>query len=97
MPNNIEGRGLTDREMVQLCLELEKGRINSISHTMMETSHQDLRNIYQQCFTNANDNQYKLYKMMDEKGWYKTELATVEQIVKVQEYMQNNLHPDNQF
>ncbi len=33
MPNNIEGRGLTDRELVQLCLELEKGRCRSISNT----------------------------------------------------------------
>lgn len=32
---------------------------------------------------------------MDSKGWYKTELATKEQIGKVQELMQNNLHPDD--
>lgn len=97
MPNNMEGRGLTVREMLQLCLELEKGRCRSISNTMLETSHKDLREIYHQCFNNANTNQYKLYEIMDEKGWYKTEIASTENVQKVQEFMQNNLHPDNQF
>ncbi len=97
MPNNMEGRGLTDREMVQLCLELEKGRCRSISSTMLETSHKELRDIYNNCLENATDNHYKLYEVMEQKGWYKTELATPEQVIKVQEYMQNNLHPDDQF
>lgn len=97
MPNNMEGRGLTDREMVQLCLELEKGRCRSISSTMLETTHKELRDIYRQCLDNAADNQYKLYDLMDQKGWYKTELATPDQIKNVQEYMQNNLHPDDHF
>jgi spore coat protein CotF len=97
MPNNIEGRSLTDREMLQLCLELEKGRCRSISNTILETSHKQLRDIYQQCYDNANDNQYRLYEIMEEKGWYKTEIASIEEIHRVQEYMQNNLHPDKQL
>ncbi|PWW32179.1 coat F domain-containing protein [Cytobacillus oceanisediminis] len=97
MPNNIEGRGLTDREMLQLCLELEKGRCRSISNTMLETSHGELREIYHQCFNNANSSQYTLYGILNEKGWYKTNLASTDEITKVQEFMQNNLHPDNQF
>lgn len=97
MPNNIEGRGLTDREMVQLCLELEKGRCRGISNTIIETSHKDLRDIYENMLENANNNQYELYAILEEKGWYKTELATADKIKQVQSYMQNNLHPDDQF
>ncbi|PYF05187.1 spore coat protein [Ureibacillus chungkukjangi] len=97
MPNNIEGRGLTDREMLQLCLELEKGRCRSVSNTLLETTHPKLREIYEHCFENASNNQFQLFEIMNKKGWYKTELATKEQIVNVQELMQNNLHPDNQF
>ncbi|MBD1380529.1 spore coat protein [Metabacillus arenae] len=97
MPNNMEGRGLTDREMLQLCLELEKGRCRSISNTMLETSHKELREIYKQNFENASSNHDELYKIMNEKGWYKTDIASMEQIGKVQEFMQNNLHPDNEF
>lgn len=97
MPNNMEGRGLTDRETLQLCLELEKGRCRSVSNAILESSHKDLREIYQQCFDNADTNQYRLYEIMNEKGWYKTEKASIEEIHKVQEFMQNNLHPDNQF
>lgn len=97
MPNNIEGRGLTDREMLQLCLELEKGRCRSIGNTILETSHKKLREIYHQCFDNANQNQYSIFEIMEEKGWYKTEIASIEEIKKVQEYMQNNLHPDKQL
>ena len=94
MPNNIEGRGLTDREMVQLCLELEKGRCRSVSNTLLETTHPELREIYKDFFETANQNQYQLFEIMNNKGWYKTELASKEQIVNVQELMQNNLHPD---
>ena len=97
MPNNIEGRGLTDREMLQLCLELEKGRCRSISNTLLETTHHKLREIYDHCFENASNNQYQLFEIMSKKDWYKTELATKEQIVNMQQLMQNNLHPDNQF
>jgi spore coat protein CotF len=97
MPNNIEGRGLTDRELLQLCLELEKGRCHSINSIMLETKHQGLREIYKEAFKNASTNQYELFKIMDEKSWYKTELASLEQINKVQELMQNNLHPDDHF
>ncbi len=97
MPNNIAGRGLTDREMLQLCLELEKGRCRSITNTMLECTHKQLREIYEQCFDNASSNHYRLFEIMNDKGWYKTELASKEQIDKVQEFMQNNLHPDDQF
>jgi len=97
MPNNMEGRGLTDREMTQLCLELEKGRCQSINSTMLEVSHKDLRDIYQQCLEKATNNHYRLFELMEQKGWYKTELASSDQMEKVQEYMQNNLHPDQQF
>ncbi|MCZ8533304.1 Coat F domain-containing protein [Paenisporosarcina quisquiliarum] len=97
MPNNIAERGLTDREMLQLCLELEKGRCRSISNTLLETKHPQLREIYKQVFDNASSNHYLLFEIMENKGWYKTELASKEQVGKVQELMQNNLHPDNQF
>jgi spore coat protein CotF len=97
MPNNINGRGLTDREMLQLCLELEKGRCRSITNTLLESSHEELRDVYQQCFNVASQNQFKLFEILADKGWYKTAQASPEQIKNVQEYMQNNLHPDNKF
>ncbi|MBP3950813.1 spore coat protein [Bacillus suaedae] len=97
MPNNIKDRGLTDREMIQLCLELEKGRARSISSTILETSHEELRDIYKQLYTNATDSQYQLYEIMNQKGWYKTAIASIEQINQVEKFMQNNLHPDSQF
>ncbi|MBN6888081.1 spore coat protein CotF [Cytobacillus horneckiae] len=95
MPNNIKGRGLTEREMVQLCLELEKGRCRSISHTLLETSHGELREIYQHCFQTATENQYALFEIMQNKGWYQTDIATPAEIAKVQAFMQNNLNPSN--
>lgn len=97
MPNNIAGRGLTDREMLQLCLELEKGRCRSIANTMLETTHTQLREVYERCFENASSNHYQLFELMNKKDWYKTEPASKGQINKVQELMQNNLHPDDQF
>ncbi len=97
MPNNMEGRGLTDREMLQLCLELEKGRVLALSSTMVEASHQELREIYRQCLDTASSNQYSLYELAEKRSWYKTEMATTEQIGRVQALMQNNLHPDDHF
>ncbi|GAE35283.1 spore coat protein [Halalkalibacter akibai] len=95
MPNNINERGLTDREMLQLCLELEKGRCRSIGNTMLETSHTELRDLYRTFFESADQNQVSLYELMSSKGWYKTDQASAEQVTKVQEFMQNNLHPDH--
>ncbi|WP_280770456.1 spore coat protein [Salipaludibacillus daqingensis] len=97
MPNNMEGRGLTDREMLQLCLELEKGRCRSVSNTLLETSHKELRDIYQNCFQKASSNQLELYETMHSKGWYVQTEASTEDVNRVQEEMQNNLHPDNRF
>ncbi|MBO8173379.1 MAG: spore coat protein [Bacillaceae bacterium] len=97
MPNNIEGRGLTDREMVQLCLELEKNRCRSIAETLLETEHQELRNLYQECLNQAYENQNELFRLMSHRGWYAVEPATAEQIGKTQSRMQQNLHPDHQF
>ncbi|WLD93611.1 spore coat protein [Alkalihalobacillus sp. AL-G] len=97
MPNNMKNRGLTDREMLQLCLELEKGRCRSSSNALLETSHKELRDVYKHCFENAEQNQSKLFEVMKEKDWYKVEPATTEQIGKTQALMQNNLHPDDQF
>lgn len=93
MPNNIEGRGLTDREMLQLCLELEKGRCRCLSNTVLETSHEELRDIYMDCLGNSENNQWVLYDLMKNKGWYKVTEATVQQIGEVQSLMQNNLNP----
>ncbi len=93
----MEGRGLTDREMLLLCLELEKGRCRSVSNTLLETSHKELRNVYKQCFENAEQNQSNLFEIMSEKDWYKVETATTEQVGKTQALMQNNLHPDDKF
>ncbi|OLS38077.1 hypothetical protein BTR22_06125 [Alkalihalophilus pseudofirmus] len=97
MPNNIEHRGLTDREMLQLCLELEKGRCRSLVSTMLETSHADLRQVYEECLQAANDQHAHLYEVLNDKGWYETLHATPEAINQTQELMQNNLHPDDQF
>ncbi|MCR6115130.1 spore coat protein [Salipaludibacillus agaradhaerens] len=97
MPNNMDGRGLTDREMLQLCLELEKGRCRSAANVLMETSHKDLRDIYEGCFANAKDSQYDLYEILHSKGWYIQSQATDEDVTRVREEMRNNLHPDDQF
>ncbi|GAB7388192.1 hypothetical protein BSNK01_20290 [Bacillaceae bacterium] len=97
MPNNMEGRGLTDREMLQLCLELAKARCRSLCHTIMETSHSGLRDVYRKCLEVALRNQQEIFTMMDERGWYRVEMAGPEQIGSVQELLQNNLHPDDRF
>jgi spore coat protein CotF len=93
MPNNIEGRGLTDKEMLQLCLELEKGRCRSLSNTVLETAHEDLRDIYMDCLGNAENNQWVLFDFMKQNGWYNVTEASVQEIGEVQALMQNNLNP----
>jgi spore coat protein CotF len=93
MPNNIEGRGLTEKEMLQLCLELEKGRCRSLSNTVLESSHEELRDIYMDCLGNAENNQWVLFDYLKQHGWYKVTNATTQQIGEVQGLMQNNLNP----
>jgi spore coat protein CotF len=95
MPNNIEGRGLTDREMMQLCLELEKGRCRSIASSLLETSHDELRAIYQRCLETAITHQQHIFENMQQSGYYIVPQATPEQIGEVQGLLQNNLNPGN--
>lgn len=93
MPNNIEGRGLTDREMMQLCLELEKARIRSVSSALVETGHEELRSIYMRSFDTACTNQQQLFAAMQQNGLYQVAQATADQVNAVQHAMQNNLDP----
>lgn len=93
MPNNIENRGLTDKELLQLCLELEKARCRSLSNTLLETSHKELADIYKHCFAQASENHAAIFSELNNAGWYKTALATPDEINSVQELMKHNLHP----
>lgn len=97
MPNNMEERGLTEREIMQLALELEKGRCRSLSNTLLETEHPGLRQVYQECLNNAYENQKQIFSTLQNEGWYRIPPATIEEIAEVQQNMQNNLHPDQQF
>ena len=97
MPNNMEHRGLTNREMVQLCLELEKNRLRSITNTLMETTHDELENIYRRGFEVTMENQKTMFDILHSRGWYDTKDASQEQIGKVQGLMQKNLHPDQLY
>ncbi|KAB2331847.1 spore coat protein [Bacillus mesophilum] len=94
MPNNMDERSLTEREILQLCLELEKARCTGSGRSLLESAHDELRDIYNQCFEHASTNQYKIFSYLEQKGWYETELAAQEQVIRVQELMQNNLHPN---
>ncbi|AMA72832.1 MULTISPECIES: spore coat protein [Aneurinibacillus] len=96
MPNNMEGRGLTDREIMQLCLELEKGRARSIASVLLETSHSELRKIYQRCMDTVLDNQKQIFDNMRQSGYYVVPQATPEQIAEMQGLLQNNLNPGSQ-
>lgn len=95
MPNNIAGRGLTDREYLQLCLELEKGRCRTLSNTLLEINHQELREIFLHCFETAHKNQYNLFDFMKNKGWYRTTIASQPEIEIAQKNIQHNLQPDS--
>jgi spore coat protein CotF len=97
LTNNIQGRGLTDREMLQLSLELEKGRCKSLVSTLLETSHSELRQVYEECFQTSNDLHSHIYDVMASKGWYETASANPEEVRNAQGYIQNNLHPDDHF
>ncbi|SEM16049.1 Coat F domain-containing protein [Mesobacillus persicus] len=88
---------LTDKEMLQLCLELEKGRCQSISNTMLGTTHPALREVYQECFENSSSNQYQLLDLLVAGDQYKTQIASIEKIGTVQELMQNRLNFDDLF
>ncbi|WP_433750731.1 spore coat protein [Falsibacillus pallidus] len=96
MPNNIEERGLTEREMLQLCLELEKARCHSITDILTECANEELCSVYRQSLDNAFDIHRELFNMLNQKGWYKVLPAQVAQIEEVQNMMRENLNPDHE-
>ncbi|WP_018924563.1 spore coat protein [Salsuginibacillus kocurii] len=93
MPNNMDQRALTDRERLQLCLELEKGRLRSVSNTLLECSHDELRDVYRSCLDTTIENQRKLFDTLQTNDWYRVRKAEQAELEDVQEMMQHNLRP----
>ncbi len=68
---------MEDRDLMESELLVIKGVCDLYLHGTIESSTQDVHTVFKDALNESLDIQNKLYNLMAEKGWYKTE--TVEQ------------------
>lgn len=66
---------LTEKDMLQDLLTTEKHLISSYSTGITESSCQNLRGTLVNNFNNSQGVQYKVFSIMNQKGWYPTKDA----------------------
>lgn len=68
---------MEDRDLMETELLVIKGVCDLYLHGTIESSTQDVHTVFKDALNESLDIQNKIYNLMAEKGWYKTE--TVEQ------------------
>lgn len=81
MMNNEEiGLELTDKDRLEIILEIEKNMSNNYSIAMNEASNDDIYESYFDMFTNVKDTARDIFDLMNYLGWYKLEYVTEDKI-----------------
>ncbi|MBQ9518028.1 MAG: spore coat protein [Eubacterium sp.] len=66
---------MDDRNLMQDILLLEKGACDLYMHGTIESSSQNINQVFKTALNNSLTMQDDIYKKMEAKGWYKTEQA----------------------
>ncbi|KYD08854.1 hypothetical protein B4102_1861 [Heyndrickxia sporothermodurans] len=89
-----ESPRMSDRDLVNDLLSMEKYLTASYNNAMNEASHEALYQDLLSVFTETQNEQRELYNLMFQNGWYKLEAAEQQ---KVQQSLQQHQGYSNQF
>lgn len=91
--NNAEiGLELTDKDRLEIILELEKNMSNNYSIAMNEASTDDLYESYFDMFTSIKDTTRDIFDLMNYLGWYNLEYLEENKIMKKLENLKEKLN-----
>lgn len=82
MNNEEKGLTLTDKNKLEIILELEKNMSNNYSVAMNEASNDDLYESYFEMFTSVKDMTRDIFDLMKYLGWYSLEYVDENKIDK---------------
>ena len=82
MNNEERGLMLTDKNKLEIILELEKNLSNNYSIAMNEASNNDLYESYFDMFTSIKDMTRDIFDLMSYLGWYNLEYVDENKINK---------------
>ena len=82
MNNEEKGLMLTDKNKLEIILELEKNLSNNYSIAMNEASNNDLYESYFDMFTSIKDMSRDIFDLMSYLGWYNLEYVDENKINK---------------
>ncbi|MBL5767188.1 hypothetical protein B5V88_14180 [Heyndrickxia sporothermodurans] len=89
-----ESPRMSDRDLVNDLLSMEKYLTASYNNAMNEASHEALYQDLLSVFTETQNEQRELFNLMFQNGWYKLEAAEQQ---KVQQSFQQHQGYSNQF
>ncbi|MEB6548767.1 spore coat protein [Heyndrickxia sporothermodurans] len=89
-----ESPRMSDRDLVNDLLSMEKYLTASYNNAMNEASHEALYQDLLSVFTETQNEQRELFNLMFQNGWYKLEAAEQQ---KVQQSLQQHQGYSNQF
>ena len=87
MNNEERGLMLTDKNKLEIILELEKNLSNNYSIAMNEASNNDLYESYFDMFTSIKDMTRDIFDLMSYLGWYNLEYVDQNKINKKIDYL----------
>lgn len=82
MNKEEKGLELTDKNRLEIILEMEKNMSNNYSIAMNEASSDDLYENYFDMFTSVKDTARDIFDLMNYLGWYKLEYVDDNKIDK---------------
>ena len=81
---------MNDRNLMQDILLLEKGACDLYMHGTIESSSQNINQVFKTALNSSLTMQDDIYKKMESKGWYQTEQAEQNKINTVKQKFSAN-------
>jgi spore coat protein CotF len=78
-------RSISDQEVMSILLSEHKLAASSLTNLVLESSNQFLRNDATVILTSTFNHQKQIFDFMNQKGWYQTQIASQQEISKVQQ------------
>lgn len=78
-------KGLTDKEIANVLLDQHKLAASSLTNLVLESANQFLRNDATNMLTRTFQHQKQIFDMMAQKGWYKVQNASQQDVSRAQQ------------
>ena len=82
---------MTDKELLTDVLTSEKSLVSLYNHAIQEAATEYVHSNFEQVCNEAIKDQYKVFKAMEQKGWYQVEQAQPQAIEKAKNKFTNNM------